>query len=105
MGVHQTTTYARTYLILVNVETQSQLGGTCHVPRPKVVTGMSSRNHLKKESSAFSAPAAVELDCRPKVMNLPGNSQQEKHDGGVRQELFLTCIQHRQAIDPIHSQI
>lgn len=34
---------------------------------------MSSRNHLRKESSPFSAAlAAVELDCRPKPRNLPG---------------------------------
>lgn len=52
---------------------------TCHVPRPKVAAGMSSRNHLSKESSAFSALAPVELSCRPKRINLPGNSQHTEH--------------------------
>lgn len=35
---------------------------TCHVPRPKVVMGISSKNHFKKESSPFPAWVADELD-------------------------------------------
>lgn len=36
-----------------------------------MVAGMSTRNHLRKESFS-AAVAAVELDCRPKPRNLPG---------------------------------
>ena len=36
-------------------------GFTCHVPRPKAVTGMRSRNHWRKESSSvFAAVAPAE---------------------------------------------
>lgn len=56
-------------LLNTNLKIAIQYFATCHVPRPKVVAGMSSRNHFRKESSPFSA--AVELDCLPNVISLP----------------------------------
>lgn len=66
---------------------------TCHVPRPKVVAGMSSRNHLRNESSLFSALAAAEsLYSRWKLPNLPENVQIQ---GEVWPEIAQTTEKRR----------
>lgn len=52
---------------------------TCHVPRPKAVTGMSSRNHWRKESSSalVAGASAAEL---PHLLGLQA-SPREFHTG------------------------
>lgn len=64
--------------------------GTCHVPRPKVVTGISSRSHFKKESSPLSACAAVELDCRLVLRSLTVKHKAELVASTAA--LFCTCV-------------
>lgn len=93
--VHPTTTNPtrhKTSALFLKMWEHSKIGCTCHVPRPKVVKGMSSRNHLRKESSPLSAPAAVELDCRPKVMNLPGYSKYTGQDKCYSAQHYMTKV-------------
>lgn len=62
------------------MKSQMKRGLTCQVPRPKVVTGMSSSNHLKRDSSPLAPLAAVELDSRPKGRNLPGRTRRARQE-------------------------
>ncbi|EPQ11205.1 hypothetical protein D623_10007889 [Myotis brandtii] len=62
---------------------------TCHVPRPKAVTGMRSRNHWRKESSsAFVAgasaaelPHLLGLQARPREFHTGLGSQAPEEHG------------------------
>lgn len=59
---------------------------TCHVPRPKAVTGMRSRNHWRKESSCASVAGASAAEL-PHLLGLQANPGRR----GTARTLLLTA--------------